>query len=88
MANLKLSVTGPLTHWPTDSPNYKEMLSHLKKIFRFFSLGLRVYNGHSAQHAIFINSSSSEGTILRIKEKQKLSSQEGQQGAPRSRQPE
>ena len=59
-----------------------------KKIFRFFSLGLRVYNGHSAQHAIFINSSSSEGTILRIKEKQKLSLQEGQQGAPRSRQPE
>ena len=33
MANLKLwphSLTGPLTHWPTDSPNYKEMLSHLK----------------------------------------------------------
>ena len=32
MANLKLSVTGPLTHWPTDSPNYKEMLSHLKTV--------------------------------------------------------
>ena len=59
-----------------------------KKIFRFFSLGLRVYNGHSAQHAISINLSSRESTILRIKEKQKLSLQEGQQGAPRSRQPE
>ena len=34
MANLKLSVTGPLTHWPTDSPNYKEMLSHLKNIIK------------------------------------------------------
>ena len=26
------SLTGPLTHWPTDSHNYKEMLSHLKKL--------------------------------------------------------
>ena len=59
-----------------------------KKTNLFFSLGLRVYNGHSAQHAIFINLSSRESTILRIKEKQKLSLQEGQQGAPRSRQPE
>ena len=23
-------LTHPLTHWPTDSTNYKEMLSHLK----------------------------------------------------------
>ena len=23
-------LTGPLTDWPTDSTNYKEMLSHLK----------------------------------------------------------
>ena len=30
MANLKLSLTGPLAHWPTHSTNYKEMLSHLK----------------------------------------------------------
>ena len=25
-------LTGPLAHWPTDSPNYKEMLSHLKML--------------------------------------------------------
>ena len=36
MANLKLYeiiLTGPLTDWPTDSTNYKEMLSHLKTFF-------------------------------------------------------
>ena len=25
-------LTGPLTDWPTDSTNYKEMLSHLKNL--------------------------------------------------------
>ena len=28
-------MTDSLTGWPTDSPNYKEMLSHLKKRFHF-----------------------------------------------------
>ena len=31
-------LTGPLAHWPTDSPNYKEMLSHLKNILKKITL--------------------------------------------------
>ena len=54
MANLKLSVTGPLTgplaHWPTDSTNYKEMLLHLKKL-RLILKGVRI--SMSAMQIIF-----------------------------------
>ena len=31
--------TGPLAHWPTDSTNYKEMLSHLKRILWLLAFG-------------------------------------------------
>ena len=30
-------LTGPLTDWPTDSTNYKEMLSHLKIFTNVFA---------------------------------------------------
>ena len=42
MANLKLWPHS-LTHWPTDSPNYKEMLSHLKRRCSIFLAGLLIF---------------------------------------------